>query len=77
VQEGDHLATIGTVDGTHEFPVLSRKSGVVVGRSNMPFVHEGDALFHVAYSEGDEPDAPDLADYQVDLNQPFVLGEEP
>ena len=77
VQVGDQLATIGTVDGSQEFPVLSRKAGIIVGRSNMPFVHEGDALYHVAYPEGDDSEAPDLADYQVDLQQPFLLGEDP
>lgn len=77
VQVGDRLATIGAVDGTDELAVISRKAGIVVGRSNRPFVHEGDALYHVAYPEGDEPEAPDLAGYQVDLQEPFLMDEEP
>lgn len=77
VQVGDQLAIIGTVDGSAEYPVLSRKAGIVVGRSNMPFVHEGDAVYHVAYPEGDEPEVPDIADYHVDLQQPFLVEEDP
>lgn len=77
VHVGDPLAIIGTVDGTQEVPVVARKSGIIVGRANTPFVHEGDALYHIAYPEGDDPEAPDLADFQVDLQQPFLVGEEP
>jgi hypothetical protein len=31
-----------------EHPVESRVSGIVIGRSHLPLVHEGEALFHVA-----------------------------
>ena len=34
--------------GEQESPVLSHISGIIIGRSNLPLVNEGEALFHVA-----------------------------
>jgi predicted deacylase len=39
-------APYGTVDT--EKPVLATYSGVVIGRTNLPLVNEGEALFHIA-----------------------------
>ena len=38
--------------GENEVEVLSPVSGIAIGRSNLPLVHEGDALFHIAQHEG-------------------------
>jgi uncharacterized protein len=48
VQAGDVLARVSDPLGDLETDVLSRFDGIVIGRSNLPLAHEGDALVHVA-----------------------------
>ena len=54
VRAGQVLGVVGDPFGEQEVPVLSGADGVVVGRLNLPLVHEGDALFHVARFENPE-----------------------
>ena len=48
VKQGDSLGVVADPFGEAEESVVSQVSGVLVGKSNMPLVHEGEALFHVA-----------------------------
>lgn len=48
VQKDQVLALISDPFGEQESPVEARFDGIIVGRSNLPLVNEGDALFHVA-----------------------------
>lgn len=48
VIEGEIMATIGNPLGDDEQDVLAPFDGIVIGRSNLPLAHEGDALFNVA-----------------------------
>jgi predicted deacylase len=47
-EEGQILAMIGNPLGDEELPVLAPFDGIVIGRSNLPLAHEGDALFNIA-----------------------------
>ncbi len=51
VDEGDQLGTIGDPFGDSDTPVLSPLRGLIIGRSNMPVVNQGDALMHIARVE--------------------------
>lgn len=51
VEQGELLAKIGTPTSTEEHNLLSPISGIIIGKSNFPFVHEGAALFHIACFE--------------------------
>ena len=42
------LGIIADPFGEKEQPVLAPFDGIVIGRSNLPLVNEGDALFHIA-----------------------------
>ena len=42
------LAVIGDPLAEFEVPVKAKFDGIVIGQSNLPLAHEGDALFHVA-----------------------------
>jgi predicted deacylase len=42
------LAVVADPLGSSEIPLLSPCDGVVIGRSNLPLVYEGDAVFHIA-----------------------------
>jgi len=48
VAEGQNLAVVGDPLGEAEAAVIAPFAGIVIGRSNLPLAHEGDALFHVA-----------------------------
>ena len=48
VRSGQVIGMVGDPMGEVEGPVLSPADGVVIGRLNLPLVHEGDALFHIA-----------------------------
>jgi predicted deacylase len=48
VMAGDTLGYVSDPFGDQQVPVLARSSGVIIGRSNLPTVNQGDALVHVA-----------------------------
>jgi predicted deacylase len=48
VVEGQRIAIVGDPLGEDETDVLAPFDGIVIGRSNLPLAHEGDALFNVA-----------------------------
>lgn len=55
VQKGDPLAKIGSPFGEVFETVRATRSGIIIGKQNIPLVQEGDAMFHVAYfSERDQ-----------------------
>jgi uncharacterized protein len=58
VQPGQSLATISDPFGEVERNVVAREAGLVIGRSNLPLAHEGDALFHLArFDDAEEAQA--------------------
>jgi len=48
VERGQILGWIADAVGEHEKAVEAPMTGIVIGRCNLPAVHEGDALFHIA-----------------------------
>ena len=48
VNEGDVLGVVSDPFGEMETEVLVKEGGLIIGRSNLPVVNEGDALFHIA-----------------------------
>lgn len=48
VKKGEILAVITDPLGDRSDPLISPINGLIIGRSNLPLAHEGDALFHVA-----------------------------
>jgi len=48
VETGQVIAMVADPLGTTETPVVAPNSGVVIGKTNLPLVYEGDATFHVA-----------------------------
>jgi len=64
VKQGDRLAFIADPLGSDENPVVAPHAGVVIGRSELPIVNEGDAIFHVATFK--RPEA--VAEYVYEFN---------
>ena len=52
VRKGERLGAIADPFGGNEIEVLSPAEGIVIGGTNLPLVHEGDALFHIGRFEG-------------------------
>ena len=48
VEEGALLGIVSDPFGETEVEVRARSPGIIVGRTNMPVVNEGDALIHIA-----------------------------
>lgn len=48
VEDGEVLGAISDPFGDTDVEVLAEGSGLIVGRTNLPVVNQGDALFHVA-----------------------------
>lgn len=48
VEKGAIIASIAGPLGETEEHVIARHSGIIIGRTNLPIVNRGDALFHVA-----------------------------
>ena len=48
VEKDQVIAMVADPLGTTETPVLAPSNGVVIGRTNLPLVYEGDATFHIA-----------------------------
>lgn len=51
VSSGETLGFIADPLGENESPVTASMGGVIIGRSNIPLVTEGEALFHIASFE--------------------------
>lgn len=47
VRRDQRLASVSTPLGDEEDYVIAPFDGIVIGKSNLPLTHEGDALFHV------------------------------
>lgn len=64
ISQGAKIGEIADPFGEDEANVLSPVSGIVIGRINIPLVHQGDALFHMAcFDESARLDT-DLAAFQ-------------
>ncbi len=45
---GTVLGAVSNPFGDSEVEVITDRTGIIIGRTNMPVVYEGDALFHIA-----------------------------
>lgn len=55
ITKGQVLAEIGSPYGAIFDSVIASRSGILIGKQNIPLVQEGEAMFHIAYfSEDDE-----------------------
>ena len=62
VQPGTRLGTISDPLGTKEVRVVSEIDGILIGKTNLPVVNQGDGLFNIARVSD-----PDSAQEAVDI----------
>lgn len=48
VNEGDVIAAVSDPFGVSDVEVVARYAGLIIGRTNLPIINQGDALFHIA-----------------------------
>jgi len=54
-----------------ESAVLSTVAGIVIGRTNLPLVHKGDALFHIAGFDDTAAVSETLDDFKEEIGDPM------
>lgn len=76
VVKGDLLAEIGSPYGETLGEVFANKSGVIIGKQNIPLVQEGEAMYHIAYfKEDDEEIAEHIENVEEELVNSFEANE--
>ena len=53
IKKGTVLGTISDPFGDFEKKVISKHDGVIICSNHSPLVHQGDAIFHIAFNKGD------------------------
>ncbi|MBT8349559.1 MAG: succinylglutamate desuccinylase, partial [Sulfurovum sp.] len=48
VEEGEVIARIHSLFDDKEYEVISPFDGIIIGKTQIPLTHEGDAAFHIA-----------------------------
>jgi len=72
VEEGMILGYISDPFGESEQAVVSHVTGVLVGITKLPLVHEGEALFHIATSESNKSAAHAVDEFHLEYEQPVI-----
>lgn len=67
VRTGQTLGVINDPLGDDKVPVVAPCDGIVIGRTNIPLVHQGDPLAHIAYADGPQPPASEMSDLREEL----------
>lgn len=70
VVRGDALARIGSPLGEVFSTVTTNRSGIIIGKQNIPLVQEGDAMFHIAYFSEEEHEIVENIKALQDMHKP-------
>lgn len=70
VTEGEVLGIVADPFGEVEVEVIAAEAGILIGRTFLPVVNEGDAVFHIASM----PD-PETAEQQVEMLNDQLIGD--
>jgi len=81
VRRGDVLGLVDDPFSGQEFEVVATAGGIIIGCAEIPLVHEGEALFHIARFEDIKEVAGQLEAFQSELSsdaiQNLARGDEP
>ncbi len=67
INKNSRIGFIADPFGGREIEVVSSFSGMVIGRLNLPLVHQGDAIIHVALVEKLKLISPVISDFREEL----------
>lgn len=71
VDKGEKLGTISDptdIFSQIEYPITADRGGIVIGKTNLPLVNEGDAIFHIAYFSDSSEVAQEVENFQQDFD---------
>ena len=68
VKPGQRLGSIADPLGAEEVTVDAIRAGIIIGRTELPLVNEGDALFHVATFDRPAQVSASVDEFQVELD---------
>ena len=78
VKKDDVMGVISDPFGDTEVDVQTSTGGIVIGKTNIPLVHEGEALFHVARFEDVREVAEHVESFQIEHTEmPYPISEPP
>ncbi len=80
VNKGDQLGFVSDPYGENETQIVAPNTGIVIGRTNLPLVHEGDALIHLARFRDADTASEAVDNFQSELDPEdaeSISGEEP
>ncbi len=77
IEKNHILGAISSPFGDDETEVTAPTSGIIVGRSNLPLINEGDALFHIARFKISEDAAENVEAFTEELSEAEPYLEEP
>jgi len=72
VKKGTLLGVVGDPFGEMEVQITASFSGIVIGRTNLPLVNEGDALFHIARFEDIHDVEAKVDEFQEEHSPEFI-----
>ncbi|GGA69713.1 deacylase [Neiella marina] len=75
VEKNEVLASINSPLGDVIDQVRSSRSGIVIGKQNIPLVQEGDAMYHIAYFGDAADDVAEHIERMQDQVDPVLLTE--
>ncbi len=75
VAPGDIIGRVADPFGMNEVEILATDSGIIIGKTNLPLVHEGEALFNVAHFKKPGAAAESVEAFK-DEHDPFNGGDD-
>lgn len=76
VEKGDPLARIGSPFGQTFETVRASRTGIIIGRQNIPLAQEGDAMFHIAYFTEEEREIAENIELMQGTLMPETINSE-
>ncbi len=74
VARNDILGYIHDPASNEQIPIKARSAGIIIGRLELPVVHEGDAVYHIARFDDDIADVEENVDnFQLDHGDDALL----
>lgn len=73
VKKGDHMGLVTDPMGTTEMPVEAGDSGILIGRTSLPVVNQGDALFHIANVQNTTKAEKVVAEFHEEIQEEMNL----
>ncbi len=74
--KGEILAEVSDPLGGNAVAVAAEEAGIIVGRTNLPIVNRGDALFHVARMKDMDTSRARVKSIGSELAQPMLDEDE-